>query len=135
MDVASSSSSAAADASSLGAKELTGTAAVSVNARAAGVSYEEWMRSVTTMAVDMEINAQLGEFTVRKNRLKALQYSVREMPDFTAALGATLANEADAAGPRERSIVIGGGTDGGGDGRRRGGVWFRVWYFCLSVCP
>ena len=121
MDVASSSSSAAADASSLGAKELTGTAAVSVNARAAGVSYEEWMRSVTTMAVDMEINAQLGEFTVRKNRLKALQYSVREMPDFTAALGATLANEADAAGPRERSIVIGGGTDGGGDGRRRGG--------------
>ena len=48
------------------------------------------MRSVTTMAVEMEINAQLGEFTVRKNRLKALQHSVREMPDFIAALGQTL---------------------------------------------
>ena len=42
------------------------------------------------MAVEMEINAQLGEFTVRKNRLKALQQSVREMPDFIAALGQTL---------------------------------------------
>ena len=34
------------------------------------LSYADWMRSVTTMAVEMEVNAQLGEFTVRKNRLK-----------------------------------------------------------------
>jgi len=39
---------------------LTGTAAVSVEARAAGVSYADWMRSVTTLAVEMEVNAQLG---------------------------------------------------------------------------
>ena len=76
--------------SSLGGDALTGAAAVSADARAAGISYEDWMRSVTTMAVEMEINAQLGEFTVRKNRLKALQNSVREMPDFIAALGQML---------------------------------------------
>ena len=75
---------------SLGGDALTGAAAVSADARAAGISYEDWMRSVTTMAVEMEVNAQLGEFTVRKNRLKALQHSVREMPDFIAALGQTL---------------------------------------------
>ena len=55
------------------------------------LSYADWMRSVTTMAVEMEVNTQLGEFTVRKNRLKALQRSVKDMPDFHAALGATLA--------------------------------------------
>ena len=76
--------------SSVSSVGLTGAAAVSADARAAGMSYEDWMRSVTTMAVEMEINAQLGEFTVRKNRLKALQQSVREMPDFIAALGQTL---------------------------------------------
>ena len=54
-------------------------------------SYADWMRSVTTMAVEMEVNAQLGEFTVRKNRLKSLTPGIREMPDFAAALGATLA--------------------------------------------
>ena len=55
------------------------------------LSYADWMRSVTTMAVEMEVNTQLGEFTVRKNRLKSLQHGIREMPDFAAALGATLA--------------------------------------------
>ena len=66
-------------------------AAAAAEALAAGMSYADWMRSVTTMAVEMEVNTQLGEFTVRKNRLKALQRSVKDMPDFHAALGATLA--------------------------------------------
>ena len=70
---------------------MTGAAAAAAEALAAGMSYADWMRSVTTMAVEMEVNTQLGEFTVRKNRLKALQRSVKDMPDFHAALGATLA--------------------------------------------
>ena len=39
---------------------------------------------------EMEINTQLGEFTVRKNRLGHLEASIREMPDFIAALGPVL---------------------------------------------
>ena len=77
------------------------------------VSYADWMRSVTTMAVEMEVNAQLGEFTVRKNRLKSLQRSVREMPDFTAALGATLAAHGAAEKRSKRANRRAGGERGG----------------------
>ena len=79
------------------------------------MSYADWMRSVTTMAVEMEVNAQLGEFTVRKNRLKSLQRSVLEMPDFNAALGATLAAH---AGDRHASSLVATG----GRGRRHVGA-------------
>ena len=99
----------------LGAVPLTGAAAVSAESRAAGMSYADWMRSVTTMAVEMEVNAQLGEFTVRKNRLKSLQRSVLEMPDFNAALGATLAAH---AGDRHASSLVATG----GRGRRHVGA-------------
>ena len=99
----------------LGAVPLTGAAAVSADSRAAGMSYADWMRSVTTMAVEMEVNAQLGEFTVRKNRLKSLQRSVLEMPDFNAALGATLAAH---AGDRHASSLVATG----GRGRRHVGA-------------
>jgi hypothetical protein len=77
------------------------------------LSYADWMRSVTTMAVEMEVNAQLGEFTVRKNRLKSLQRSVREMPDFTAALGATLAAHGAAEKRSKRANRRAGGDRGG----------------------
>ena len=99
----------------LGAVPLTGAAAVSAESRAAGMSYADWMRSVTTMAVEMEVNAQLGEFTVRKNRLKSLQRSVLEMPDFNAALAATLAAH---AGDRHASSLVATG----GRGRRHVGA-------------
>ena len=53
--------------------------------------YGEWLLETTLMAFDMEINTQVGEFTVRKNRLRHLEASIREMPDFIAALGPVLA--------------------------------------------
>ena len=53
--------------------------------------YGEWLLETTLQSFDMEINAQLGEFTVRKNRLRHLEASIREMPDFVAALGPVLA--------------------------------------------
>ena len=67
------------------------------------------------LAVEMEVNAQLGEFTVRKNRLKSLQRSVLEMPDFNAALAATLAAH---AGDRHASSLVATG----GRGRRHVGA-------------
>jgi len=50
------------------------------------VHYGEWLLDTTTQPFEMEINTQLGEFTVRKNRLGHLEASIREMPDFIAAL-------------------------------------------------
>ena len=52
--------------------------------------YGEWLLETTLQTFDMEINTQLGEFTVRKNRLRHLEASIREMPDFQAALGPVL---------------------------------------------
>ena len=94
------------------APTVTGAAAAAAEALAAGMSYADWMRSVTTMAVEMEVNTQLGEFTVRKNRLKALQRSVKDMTDFHAALGATLA--------AQQSGGDAGGTSFGDPRGRRG---------------
>ena len=79
------------------------------------LSYADWMRSVTTMAVEMEVNTQLGEFTVRKNRLKSLQHGIREMPDFAAALGATLAAHGAAEKLSKKRNRRAGGERGGND--------------------
>ena len=49
--------------------------------------YGEWLLETTLQSFDMEINTQLGEFTVRKNRLRHLDAHIREMPDFVAAMG------------------------------------------------
>jgi len=54
------------------------------------VHYGEWLLETTMQTFEMEINTQLGEFTVRKNRLGHLEASIREMPDFIAALGPVL---------------------------------------------
>ena len=35
-----------------------------------GLSYEEWVWQTVTMAVDTELNLQLGEFTLRKNQAR-----------------------------------------------------------------
>ena len=53
--------------------------------------YGEWLLETTLQSFDMEINTQLGEFTVRKNRLRHLDAHIREMPDFVAAMGPVLA--------------------------------------------
>ena len=127
-DEAAEATAAEASGDTLGGATLTGNRpAVSVEARAVGMSYADWMRSVTTMAVEMEVNAQLGEFTVRKNRLKSLEYSVREMPDFTAALGPTLSAASSTGGSGKVAVMrddAGGVASGGGgddDDRSRGG--------------
>jgi len=52
--------------------------------------YGEWLLETTLQTFDMEINTQLGEFTVRKNRLRHLDARIREMPDFIAAIGPVL---------------------------------------------
>lgn len=50
--------------------------------REARVSFEVWMREVTTLAVSTEINAQLGEFTIKKHATQALNAEITENADF-----------------------------------------------------
>jgi Ca2+-binding EF-hand superfamily protein len=52
--------------------------------------YGEWLLATTTQNAEMEVNCQLGEFTVRRNRLRPLENSIRELPDFVAALDSVL---------------------------------------------
>ena len=50
-------------------------------------SFEEWLRRTTTEAADTEINVQLGEFALKKNRVETLPSSTRTLPDFVAVFG------------------------------------------------
>ena len=49
--------------------------------------FEQWLRRVTTTAVDTEINAQLGEFTLKKHAVRALDHRLRRLPDFIDVFG------------------------------------------------
>lgn len=49
--------------------------------------FERWLRRVTTTAVDTEINAQLGEFTLKKHAVRALDHRLRRLPDFIDVFG------------------------------------------------
>ena len=47
--------------------------------------FEEWLWRHTTIAVDTEVNVQLGEYTVRKNQITLLDGAVPRDPDFIDA--------------------------------------------------
>lgn len=49
--------------------------------------FEEWMRVVTTQAVDTEINIQLGEFTLKKHPMQLLSDKFVLMDDFQQVFG------------------------------------------------
>jgi len=49
--------------------------------------FEEWLRRVTTLAVDTEINVQLGEFTLKKNPMQLLPDDVFAFEDFQYVIG------------------------------------------------
>ena len=49
--------------------------------------FERWLRRVTTTAVDTEVNAQLGEFTLKKHTVRALDDRLRRLPDLVDVLG------------------------------------------------
>ena len=51
------------------------------------LTYEEWLRKKTTLSVDLEINIQLGEMTVKKHALEPLDPAYLELPDFRAVIG------------------------------------------------
>ncbi|KAL1504687.1 hypothetical protein AB1Y20_008467 [Prymnesium parvum] len=48
-------------------------------------SFEEWLWQTTTAAADTEVNAQTGEFTLRRNQVQLLSDKVQRNPDFVAA--------------------------------------------------
>ena len=47
-------------------------------------SFEEWLREVTTLLVNTEINVQLGEFTIKKNAIQPLTAMFLKNEDFIA---------------------------------------------------
>lgn len=49
-------------------------------------SFESWLRETTTLAVNTEINVQLGEFTVKKHATRPLEPEIRENADFEEVL-------------------------------------------------
>mmetsp|Transcript_14534 Transcript_14534/g.21938 ORF Transcript_14534/g.21938 Transcript_14534/m.21938 type:complete len:1946 (+) Transcript_14534:90-5927(+) len=53
----------------------------------ANENFETWLRRVTTTAVDTEVNAQLGEFTLKKHTVKALEERIQRMADFVDVFG------------------------------------------------
>ena len=50
----------------------------------ARVSFEAWLRETTTLAVNTEINVQLGEFTIKKHLTQPLDSDIQENPDFVS---------------------------------------------------
>ena len=52
-------------------------------------SYEEWLRSTTTLTVETEINLQLGDLTLKKHRVQVLDRQIAELPDFREVFVAT----------------------------------------------
>jgi hypothetical protein len=48
----------------------------------AKVNFEAWLRETTTIAVNTEINAQLGEFTIKKNVTRPVEQDIMDDPDF-----------------------------------------------------
>ena len=55
--------------------------------------FEQWLRRVTTTAVDTEINAQLGEFTLKKHAVRALDPHLLRLPDFIDVFGLPLTDQ------------------------------------------
>ena len=49
---------------------------------AAQVNFEAWLRETTTIAVNTEINVQLGEFTIKKHTAQPLDDEIRDHADF-----------------------------------------------------
>ncbi len=50
------------------------------------MSFLDWMR-MRTQAVDLEVNAQLGEFTLKKHSMKTLPLEIEVMADFKYVFG------------------------------------------------
>jgi hypothetical protein len=51
---------------------------------AAKVNFEAWLRETTTLAVNTEINVQLGEFTIKKHVTQPLDSEIQHHEDFVS---------------------------------------------------
>ena len=61
---------------------------VDANGDVDGEAYETWLRKITTLAVETEINVQLGNLTLRRNQLQVLEEYVSNHLDFRSAMTA-----------------------------------------------
>jgi hypothetical protein len=55
-------------------------------------NYEDWLRFVTTVSVETEINIQLGEFTLQKQHMQLLPSRIFSDEDFIQVFGADAQN-------------------------------------------
>ena len=51
------------------------------------INFEVWLRETTTLAVNTEINIQLGEFTIKKHVTQPLDVEIQEHIDFESVFG------------------------------------------------
>jgi hypothetical protein len=59
----------------------------------ARVNFEAWLRETTTLAVNTEINCQLGEFTIKKHVTQPLEQSIQEDQDFATVFKSLTQND------------------------------------------
>ena len=71
------------------------TEAIALKQKREGVNtdtFAEWLRQTTNLAVDTEVNIQLGEFTLKKHRVEPIDERFRGFNDFAAVFGKMMAN-------------------------------------------
>jgi hypothetical protein len=54
---------------------------------AAHMYFEQWLREISSVTVDTEINVQLGEFTLKRHQIEPLDPAIMKLPDFQDVLG------------------------------------------------
>jgi hypothetical protein len=60
----------------------------SADSTANGIAdYEEWLRYTTTIAVETEINVQLGRYALHRQSMELVPHKIMEKPDFAAIFG------------------------------------------------
>ena len=70
------------------------TEAIALQEKREGVqadTFAEWLRLTTNLAVDTEVNIQLGEFTLKKHRVEPIDERFRGFGDFAAVFGRIMA--------------------------------------------
>jgi len=56
-------------------------------AKVSPMTFENWLRQITTLVIDTEINVQLGEFTIKKHVIRPLEKDMIDFEDFSTVFG------------------------------------------------
>ena len=56
-------------------------------AQVKNLTFESWLRQITTLVIDTEVNVQLGEFTIKKHVIRPLEKEMTDFDDFETVFG------------------------------------------------